>query len=261
MRIVRFHRNATANTTNLTLNNNYILPSISIKKVLDNKNNLRLSFSKTITRPVLIETMPIEYVNPKNTSILGNAEIQNSENYNIDLKWEYFPTNKEMFAVNLFAKRIDKAIERGLKSSASAGGIIFTFLNAKKADLASVELEGILSLGRLSRSLDKFTLGVNTTFMYANVERSDAQLELEKPEGFTTDQLQKRGLQGAAPYVINADLKYEYKNLRNFTKTFSLVYNVSGSKIITVGGAGLDHYYERPFHQLDFVHQNQLDKN
>ena len=261
MRIIRFHKNATVKTTNLTPNNNYFLPSISIKKALDSKNNLRLSLSKTITRPVLIETMPIEYVNPDNTSILGNAEIQNSENYNIDLKWEYFPTNKEMIAVNLFAKRIDKAIERGLKSSASAGGIIFTFLNAKKADLAGVELEGILSLGRLSESLDKFTLGVNTTFMYSNVERSDAQLELEKPKGLTTDQLQKRGLQGAAPYVINADLKYEYKNLRNFTKTFSLVYNVSGSKIITVGGANLDHYYERPFHQLDFVHQNQIDKN
>ena len=261
MRIIRFHRNADANTTNLTPNNNYILPSLSIKKALDSKNNLRLSLSKTITRPVLIETMPIEYVNPDNTSILGNANIQNSENYNIDLKWEYFPTNKEMFAVNLFAKRIDKAIERGLKSSASAGGIIFTFLNAKKADLAGIELEGIVSLGRISESLDKFTLGVNTTFMYSDVERSDAQLELEKPEGFTIDQLQKRGLQGASPYVINADLKYEYKNQSNFTKTFSLVYNVSGSKILTVGGAGLDHYYERPFHQLDLVHQNQIDKN
>lgn len=261
MRIIRFHRNATANTTNLTPNNNYILPSISIKKALDSKNNLRLSLSKTITRPVLIETMPIEYVNPDNTSILGNANIQNSENYNIDLKYEYFPTNKEMFAVNLFAKRIDNAIERGLKSSASAGGIIFTFLNAKKAELAGVELEGIISLGRISDSLDKFALGVNTTFMYSNVERSDAQLELEKPEFISVDQLKKRGLQGAAPYVINADLKYEYKNLRNFTKTFSLVYNVSGSKILTVGGAGLDHYFERPFHQLDLVHQNQLDKN
>lgn len=261
MRVIRFHRNADPKTTTLAPNNSYILPSLSIKKALDSKNNLRLSLSKTITRPVLIETMPIEYINPDNTSILGNANIQNSENYNIDLKWEYYPTNKELFAVNLFAKRIDNAIERGLKSSASAGGIIFTFLNAKKAELAGIELEGIVSLGRVSESLDKFTLGVNTTFLYSDVERSDAQLELEKPDFITVDQLKKRGLQGASPYVINADLKYEYKNAGNFTKTFSLVYNVSGSKILTVGGAGLDHYFERPFHQLDLVHQNQIDKN
>jgi outer membrane receptor protein involved in Fe transport len=261
MRIIRFNRNATAKTTNLTPNNDYFLPSLSIKKALNNKNNLRLSLSKTITRPVLIETMPIEYINPDNTSILGNENIQNSENYNIDLKWEYFPTSKEMFAVNLFAKRIDRAIEKGITNSGSAGGLIFTFFNAKKAELAGIELEGILSLGRISESLDKFTLGVNTTFMYSNVERSEQQLALEKPDFLGLDQLKKRGLQGAAPYVINADLKYEYKNLRNYTKTFSLVYNVSGSKILTVGGAGLGHYYEKPFHQLDLVHQNQIDKN
>lgn len=261
MRIIRFHRNAIAKTTTLKPNNNYILPSISIKKAINDKNNIRLSLSKTITRPVLIETMPIEYVNPDNTTILGNENIQNSENYNIDLKWEYFPTNKEMFAVNLFAKRIDNAIEKGLKNSGNAAGIAFTFFNAKRAELAGVELEGILSLGRISESLDKFALGINTTFMYSNVERSEEQLELEKPDFINLDQLKKRGLQGAAPYVINADLKYEYKNLKNFTKTVSLVYNVSGSKILTVGGAGLGHYFEKPFHQLDLVHQNQIDKN
>lgn len=261
MRIIRFHRNADPKITNLSPNNDYFLPSLSIKKALNDRNNLRLSLSKTITRPVLIETMPIEYINPDNTSILGNANIRNSENYNIDLKWEYFPTSKEMFAVNLFAKRIDNAIEKGIINSGNSAGLGFTFFNAKKAELAGLELEGILSLGRISESLDKFTLGVNTTFMYSNVERSEQQLELERPDFLGLDQLKKRGLQGAAPYVINADLKYEYKNLRNYTKTFSLVYNVSGSKILTVGGAGLGHYYEKPFHQLDLVHQNQIDKN
>jgi outer membrane receptor protein involved in Fe transport len=68
-------------------------------------------------------------------------------------------------------------------------------------------------------------------------------------------------LQGAAPYTINADLKYEYKNSQNLSSTLSLVYNVSGSKIYAVGGSGTDNYYERPFHQLDFVYQNQIDKN
>lgn len=261
MRIIRFNRPGNSNTENLTPNKNYFLPSLSIKKSLNSKNNLRLALSKTITRPVLIETMPIEYINPDNSSILGNANIQNSENYNVDLKWEYFPTNKEMFAVNLFAKRIDKAIERSMAPSANASGVVITFYNAEKATLAGIELEGILNLGRFSESLDKFTLGANATFMYSDVVRSEDQLKTERPDGFTNDQLHKRGLQGAAPYTINADLKYEYKNANNFSKTFSLVYNVSGSKIYAVGGSGADNYYERPFHQLDFVYQNQIDKN
>lgn len=261
MRIIRFNRPGDANRINLTPNKNYFLPSLSVKKALNSKNNLRLSLSKTITRPVLIETMPIEYINPDNSSILGNANIQNSENYNVDLKWEYFPTNKEMFAVNLFAKRIDNAIERSMAPSANASGVVITFYNAERATLAGIELEGILNLGRFSEALNKFTLGANATFMYSDVERSEDQLKTERPQGYTNDQLHKRGLQGASPYTINADLKYEYKNSKNFSKTFSLVYNVSGSKIYAVGGSGSDNYYEKPFHQLDFVYQNQIDKN
>ncbi|MBB4806078.1 outer membrane receptor protein involved in Fe transport [Chryseobacterium defluvii] len=261
MRIIRFNRIGVSNTESLTPNKNYFLPSLSIKKSLNSKNNLRLSLSKTITRPVLIESMPIEYINPDNSSVVGNKDIENSENYNIDLKWEYFPTNKEMFAVNLFAKRIDKAIERSIANSGNASGLVITFYNAQKADIAGIELEGILNLGRISEALSKFTLGANATFMYSNVERSEKQLELERPDGYTNDQLHKRGLQGAAPYTINADLKYEYKNSQNLSKTFSLVYNVSGSKIFAVGSSGSREYFERPFHQLDFVYQNQLTKN
>lgn len=263
MRIIRYNKPGDSKRLNLANNKNYFLPSISIKKALNNKNNLRLSLSKTVTRPILIETMPIDYINPDNTSVRGNENINNSENYNIDLKWEYFPTNKEMFAVNLFAKRIDKAIEKSIAPSGNASGVVITYYNAERATLAGLELEGIVSLGRISESLDKFTLGANATFMYTDVKRSREQLQTERPNlpGFTDDQLHKRGLQGAAPYTINADLKYEYKNSKNLSSTLSLVYNVSGSKIYAVGGSGTDNYYEKPFHQLDLVYQNQIDKN
>ncbi|MCW3159776.1 TonB-dependent receptor plug domain-containing protein [Chryseobacterium oryctis] len=263
MTLIRYSELSASNKTNIEKNKDYFLPSLSIKKALNNRNNLRFSFSKTVTRPILIETMPIKYISPDNVNIVGNQEIQASDNYNFDLKWEYFPTGKEMFAVNVFAKRINNAIERSLTPSADATGSTITFFNAKKADLYGIELEGILSLGRISESLNRFTLGANATIMHTNIERSERQLEMEEPSWFKTtgETLRKRGLQGAAPYTINADLKYEYKNDKNFTKTFSLIYNVSGSKIYATGGAGTDNYFEKPFHQLDFVHQNQIDKN
>lgn len=263
MTLIRYSKLSAETKENLDKTRDLFLPSLAIKKALNNKNNLRFSFSKTVTRPVLIETMPIEYISPDNVSIIGNKNITSSDNYNLDLKWEYFPTNKEMFAVNLFAKRIDNAIERSLAPSANATGTTITFFNAKKAELFGVELEGILSLGRISESLDKFTLGANATIMHSNVERSQQQLDMESPEWFdkTGEKLRKRGLQGASPYTINADLKYEFKNKNNFAHTFSIVYNVSGSKIYATGGAGTDNYYEKPFSQLDFVYQGQLTKN
>jgi len=263
MTLIRYSDQGDEKKINLDKNKNFFLPSLSVKKALDSKQNLRFSFSKTVTRPILIETMPIKYVSPDNVNIVGNQNIQNSENYNFDLKWEYFPTNKEMFAINLFAKRINNAIERSLVASGDATGSTITFFNAKKADLFGIELEGILNLSRISESLHNFTLGANATIMHSDVERSEDQLKMEEPKWFQTtgEKLRKRGLQGAAPYTINADLKYELKNRNNLAHTFSLVYNVSGSKIYATGGAGTDNYYEKPFSQIDFVYQGQLSKN
>lgn len=259
--VIRYNRQGLANRETITKDKDFLLPSLTIKKALNEKNNLRFSASKTITRPVLIETMPITYINPDNENIVGNPNILNSENLNLDLKWEMFPTNSETFSVNLFAKQIKNAIERSFVTSGDSNGVTVTFLNAKKATLAGIELEAITKLDKISEVLKNFTFGANATFMYSDVERSAEQLLLELPKGYTEDQLHNRGLQGAAPFSINADLKYEMKNRQNLNRTISLIYNVSGSKIFAVGSAGTDNFYERPFHQLDLVYQEQFTKN
>ncbi len=205
---------------NITKNQNYFLPSLSVKKALNNKSNLRLAISKTITRPILIETMPIEYINPDNNTILGNYNIpntsfgkdfkglDNSQNYNFDLKYEIFPKSSEIFAVNFFGKVVDRAIERSLISSSNSNGTTTTFFNAKQAKLAGVELEGSFNLGRISENLNRLNMGANFTYIYSDVEKSDAQ----KSE---TNFSKKRGLQGAAPWMLNVDLKYDFKNANN----------------------------------------------
>lgn len=258
--ITRYKMQGDAEFNNLERNQYFILPSLSLKKMLNEKSNIRFATSKTITRPILIEYMPITYINPDNENIIGNKDLKNSENYNIDLKYEIFPTRKELFAINLFAKKINNAIERSYTASGNSNGVAITFFNAKNAILGGAELEGIVSLSRISESLNNWSLGANATFMYSKVERSAEQLEQERPLNFEGE-LKDRKLQGAAPWVMNADLKYEFKNKSNLPQTFSLVYNVSGSKIFTVGTSGLDQIYERPFHQLDFVYNAQLTKN
>ncbi len=258
--ITRYKEQGDQNFTSLDRNQYFILPSLAIKKVLNERTNLRFAASKTITRPILIEYMPITYINPDNENIIGNKDLKNSENYNIDFKYEFFPTNKEMFAVNLFAKKIDFAIERSYTASGNSNGVAITYFNANNAILGGAEIDGLLSLSRISESLSKWSLGANATFLYSKVERSEAELEQERPQGFTGE-LKERKLQGAAPWTVNADIKYEFRNKLNLPQTASLVYNASGSKIFTVGTSGLDHIYERPFHQLDFIYNTQLTKN
>ncbi|WP_332020709.1 TonB-dependent receptor domain-containing protein [Kaistella sp.] len=212
--ITRYKEQGDSEFNNLSRNQYFILPSFSVKKSLNSKSNIRFAASKTITRPILIEYMPITYINPDNENIIGNKDLKNSENYNLDLKYEIFPSNKELFAVNLFAKKIDNAIERGYTASGNSNGVAITFFNAENAVLAGAEVEGIMNLSRISESLNKWSLGANATFMYSKVDRSAEQLEQEKPVNFS-ESLKDRKLQGAAPWAVNADLKYEYKNGQN----------------------------------------------
>lgn len=258
--ITRYKMQGDANFNNLERNQYFFLPSLILKKVLNKQSNIRFAVSKTITRPILIEYMPITYINPDNENIIGNKDLQNSENYNIDLKYEIFPTRRELFALNLFAKKIDYAIERSYTASGNSNGVAITFFNAENAILGGAELEGIMSLSRISELLTPWSLGANATLMYSKVNRSAEQLEQEKPLNFPGE-LKNRKLQGAAPWMINADLKYEIKNKSNLNHTVSLIYNVAGSKIFTVGTSGLDQIYERPFHQIDLVYNAQLTKN
>ena len=230
-----------------------ILPSLNLKYLVNENNNLRFAASKTVTKPVSIEVMPIQYVNPDGTVELGNPDLDNSDNLNIDLKYEIFPNAKEMVAVGVFGKQINNPIERVFIPTASSGGQITTYQNSKKATLYGAELEVLLQLSRISPALSAFSFGFNTSLMQTEVEVDLVENPLENNS--------KRDLQGAANWVVNSDLKYDFQFNEEMKNSISLVYGVSGDRIYAVGTAGLDNIYEKPFHKLDFVWSSKLSKN
>jgi outer membrane receptor protein involved in Fe transport len=238
---------------NQQLSKLYILPSLNAKYLLNENSNLRFTASKTLTNPILMEAIPINYVNADGTIERGNKDLVNSENYNVDLKFESFPTNKELFAATLFAKHIDKPIERTIQANATGSGQIITYYNNKNATLFGLELESIIQLSRFSEMLDNFSFGLNTSIMYtqsvANTNR----------DGYF-DTFEKRKLQGASDWMGNADIKYESNFSENWKNSMSFVYNVYGPRIYAIGVAGMDHIYENPFHKLDFVWINNISE-
>jgi outer membrane receptor protein involved in Fe transport len=221
------------------------LPSVNAKYALTDKTNLRFAGSKTSTRPVSIEVMPIQYVNPDGTVELGNPNLQNSENINIDFKYEIFPNAKEMISVGAFAKQINNPIERIFIPTASSGGQITTYQNSKNAILYGAEFEFLFQLSRINKTLDKFSVGFNTSIMKTEVAVDFVKNPLENSA--------KRALQGAADWLVNADFKYDFKFTEEMKNTIAVVYGITGDKIYAVGTAGLDHIYERPFGKLDFI--------
>jgi outer membrane receptor protein involved in Fe transport len=229
------------------------LPVVNAKYELTKNSNLRFNGSKTITRPVTMELLPIQYISPDGKSILGNPNMKNSDNYNLDIKYELFPKNNELLAAGLFVKQIQNPIERVFIAGAGGSGQLMTYQNSKEALLYGAEIELLLQLDRLSPALTDFSFGLNTSLMKTDVKVNYGATSLENNPS--------RKLQGASEWIINSDLKYDFEFSEIMKNSISLVYGVYGPRIFAVGSAGMDNIYEQPFHKLDFIWTSKLTKN
>ena len=231
----------------------YILPSLNLKYVASEKSNIRFTASKTYTKPVLFESLDINLINADGTTERGNSDLINSENYNADLKFEIFPTSKELFAATVFAKYIDNPIERTVQSSATGSGQTITYFNNKSAQLFGAEFEFLVQLSRINDNLKGLSFGFNTSLMFT-------EATVNKNRSGYFDTFEKRKLQGASDWLVNSDIKYEFNSGHSWKNTASLVYSVYGERIFAVGIAGYDHIYEKPFHKLDLVWNSAINK-
>ena len=86
------------------------------------------------------------------------------------------------------------------------------------------------------------TVSANGSLMYTNVIL---------PEGgsYTND---RRSLQGASPYLANADISYTPSFSSGGSLSLALLYNLQGPRIHAVGVMGLGDVRQMPVHTLDF---------
>ncbi|MFE3869791.1 TonB-dependent receptor domain-containing protein [Flavobacterium sp. ZS1P70] len=244
----------------LKYDNLYVLPALNVKYGLNEKSNLRFATGKTYTRPVVMESYPIEYINADGTSTKGNPFLKNSNNYNVDLKYELFPSSKEVFVLGLFGKKIDQPIERTFISNA-ANSTITTYLNSDNAVLYGAEIEFIYDFARINKSLSDFSFGFNTSLMHTKVDVKPTTTDSDGNVTTSIETFKNRELQGASKWLINSDLKYQFDLSESWSNTVSLVYSVFGKRIYAVGTGGLDHIYELPVQQLDFIWSSKLSNH
>lgn len=219
-----------------------LFPAVNVKYTFNPSHSLRFSASRTVTRPSFIEMAPFLYQESYGSAqIRGNADLMNGYNYNVDLRYEFFKDkSNDMLAVTLYYKYLDDPIER--IQQFAGGSLQHSFRNAEDGLAAGVELE-------LRKSIMKdlrFTF--NGSYMYTNVK-------LPEDGAYTNSE---RALQGASPYLLNADLSYmpSFKNERKLFLT--LVYNLQGERIQSVGVAGMGDVKQVPLHTLDFIGNYQF---
>ena len=217
------------------MNKHDLFPTLNLKYEMNERNNLRLSVSRTITRPSFIEMAPFLYQESYGAAqIRGNEELQNGYNYNLDVRYERFGDNGDMFSLTGYYKHLDKPIERVQRLQ--GGATMHSFQNADQGMAAGIEAEFRKML------VSDLRLGANVSYMYTNVK-------LPQGGAYTN---KERSLQGASPILLNADLSYSPRFGEDRQLSLALLYNLQGRRIHAVGVSGLGDIKEQTRHTMNF---------
>jgi len=187
--------------------------------------------------------------------IKGNPNLEKSSIFNIDTKWEFFPSSEELFSATIFYKNIQDPINLA-QARGSAG--IFQYQNTgEMASVIGIELEGRINLLENADEKSILNANVNITKMKFNQDI----LELYQYNGKTdTD------LQGASDFIINSSLSYRTRSKNEFIASISG--NYSSDKIYALGSpedfvnsATLfnDEIIEKGFISLDLVVSKKIN--
>ncbi len=227
----------------------FFLPSLNLRYGVTDEHSLRLSASKTYTLPQAKELSPYQYVGANFTS-QGNVNLLPSDNYNFDVKWDWYISSGELFSVTGFYKHIANPISR--IDTGSAGGYLSYENISDKAIAAGVEIELRKNLFERELGLNKsnrLTFGLNGSYIYTDAKVDDPYLNATDKSGSQ--------LEGAAPWIVNTDLSFQMtRGKRMFTNT--LVFNYVSDKVYTIGTNGYNDIVEKGVSKLDFVSSAKL---
>jgi hypothetical protein len=229
------------------------LPSVNFIYSLTEKTNIRLSTSKTVSRPEFRELAPFGFFDfILNSSINGNPKLQRTAIYNYDFRVEHYPGSGQVFAISAFYKYFDKPVEQIIDDAVSSGGSRSrNFANVKNAVNYGVEFEFRKNFEFADKWFD--TKYMSNFYAQSNLAFIHSQIR--------TDTIQtlggQRALQGQSPYVLNCGIGYaDPDNLFNAT----ILYNVIGRRIREVGTNGYPSIYEAPRNIIDMQFTGRITK-
>jgi len=223
-----------------------LLPGVAATLVISDNQQLRATWSETISRPDFRELSPAPFTDPVNDrETVGNPELLQTSITSYDMRWEYYFSAKENFSAGFFWKELMNPIE---KVFVPGSGGLLTFQNADAAEVYGFELELLKNLDFIHSSLEHFFVGGNYTW-------SASQVSLNA-ENLLAQTTASRPLQGHSGYVINAQIGYDNPDIGS---TATLLYNTSAKRIVEVGLLGAPDKYEMPINQLDFVYRQTVN--
>lgn len=244
------------------------LPSINLKYKIKDKQALRLSWYRSISRPALYDVTfySIQYEDYREA---GNPFLKRSRADNLDLRYEWYPGGLNLLQVGVFYKHISDPYEKTLLNTADelypipdqglgytpAGQFTSQMKNASSARDYGMELSFNHYYGRW---------GIQSayTYTYSHINQSTKFKTREEPNNtasniITVTRNESRPLQGQSPNLANLSLIYRDQKA-GWNVRLSCIY--TGRRIYSVSGwYGLD-YWQRGYALVDAFIEKKIKR-
>jgi len=229
------------------------LPAINLTFSLIKNMNIRLAYTRTLSRPTFREIAPFASYSPVAPTIVGNPNLKRSLIDNVDLKWEYYMNPGEVISFGLFYKNFTDPIE--MVDNPVAVNPEISFQNVGQAINYGFETEFRKSLDFIDPIRNMY-FGVN--FAYVQSEVSIDPEELELIRALVPNHPDTRPLFGQTPYIVNGILGF---NSEKIGLSANMVFNMTGERISLVTKGGTPDVFQQPVPVLDLNIKQNLNKH
>lgn len=237
---------------------NAFLPSVSARYEVNDKQNLRLGFSKTYTLPQFKERALFVYEDITEVHT-GNPDLYPSDNYNFDLKWEMFPEDEEIISIGAFGKYIQNPINEVTIASSTND---ISYLNTgDKGYAAGIELEYRKLIFKTNEeNANKLSAGLNASYMYTEQELDPAKVKLETAyEADFTDSTSQ--FTGASPLLLNADVTFVKEwNAKKSSVAGTLAFTYFSDRVYSLGTSNRGNLVDKAVGTLDFIVKSKINE-
>ncbi|NRA94326.1 MAG: TonB-dependent receptor, partial [Psychroserpens sp.] len=245
---------------------NVFLPSFNLKYALNEDQNLRFSFSNTISIPEFKEAANFVYEDVTqriggNPDLLGKADgsgVAFSKIFNYDLKYEWFPSSTELIAVAAFAKFINDPVNRVVATDATGNQRFFRTGDQARALGIEVEVRKNILIDENEEPLLSF--GANAAYTHTEQDLEPVLTSDGFTFGTAFGDRTSEELQGASPFIINADLNYS-PEFGNYKPQFTTTFSYFSDRIYAIGSGDLGNMIEKGVPTLNFVVRNNFGEN
>jgi outer membrane receptor protein involved in Fe transport len=228
-----------------------MLPDIHLKYALNDKQNIRLSYFKSIVRPDFYEIIPTQTVGEL-FDIKGNDSLKHSQADNFDLRYEFFPGGADQLLVGAFYKSIKNPIEYAIVRNGGPSAQFFMPENFGTAHNYGVEAV-------ITKFFGMFGVSANYTYTKSRITTSKLYFFQNATAGFTSKLIdQTRPLQGQADHIGN--LSFLYKNPK-IGLDLQVAYVYTGKRIAQVSPYYNLDYWMLGYGTLDVSFEQRLSKH